>query len=227
MYSSRIHEEPTSPPPAAMTIPPIGAAVKPGFAGDRSRSSIAASPALPHPDRPAPWRTVRVVFGVVPMLAVHFALVAIPFVEFTFWSVVLMLAVSRFIGLGVTAGFHRCLAHHSFKASRLVQFLLAAMGCAALQKGPLWWVAQHRLHHKHSDTADDPHSPVIENFVHAHVGWLFNCATRPTRMNASYATWRTTRSWSGWIDSGCCRGCSSRWDVMRVWGGMAWCTAIA
>ncbi len=107
------------------------------------------------------------------MLAVHFALVAIPFVEFTLWSGLLMLAVSRFIGLGVTAGFHRCLTHHSFKTSRWFRLLLIVAGCAALQKGPLWWVAQHRLHHKHSDTADDPHSPVIKNFFHAHLGWLF------------------------------------------------------
>ena len=110
------------------------------------------------------------------MLVVHLALVAVPFVEFTIRSVVTMLVVSRFIGLGVTAGFHRCLTHHSFKTSRGFQFALAAAGCAALQKGPLWWVAQHRLHHKHSDTLDDPHSPVVRNFFHAHLGWLFACA---------------------------------------------------
>jgi len=122
----------------------------------------------------ARWRRrLRLAFGVGPMLAVHFALLAIPFVEFTVWSAVAMLAVSRIIGLGITAGFHRSLAHHSFKTSRVVRFLLVALGCAALQKGPLWWVAQHRLHHKHSDTADDPHSPVVENFLHAHLGWLF------------------------------------------------------
>src|SRR5947207_6054402 len=98
--------------------------------------------------RPKARRVVRVAVGVAPMLAVHLALGAIPFVEFTLWSAVLMLAVSRFIGLGITAGYHRCLTHHSFKTSRLFRFLLVAAGCAALQKGPLWWVAQHRLHHK-------------------------------------------------------------------------------
>ena len=126
---------------------------------------------------PARYRFVRVAIGIAPMLAIHFALVAIPFVEFTNWSVVMMLAVSRVIGLGVTAGFHRCLTHHSFKTSRWFQFFLIAAGCASLQKGPLWWVAQHRLHHKHSDTADDPHSPLIRSFIHAHFGWLL--ATEP------------------------------------------------
>ncbi|AMV26964.1 Fatty acid desaturase [Gemmata sp. SH-PL17] len=115
----------------------------------------------------------RVAFTVGPVFVVHLALVAVPFVEFTVWSVVTMLVVSRLIGLGVTAGFHRCLTHHSFKTSRGLQFVLAAVGCAALQKGPLWWAAQHRLHHKHSDTPDDPHSPVAKSFWHAHFGWLF------------------------------------------------------
>lgn len=129
-------------------------------------------PAAPGPARSA-RRVARVALAVGPVVAVHFALVAIPSVEFTVWCAVAMLAVSRFVGLGVTAGFHRGLAHHAFKTSRLFQFLLAAAGCAALQKGPLWWVAQHRLHHKHSDTEDDPHSPVVKNFLHAHLGWLF------------------------------------------------------
>ena len=122
---------------------------------------------------PTRYQFVWIALAVGPMSAVHIALVAIPFVEFTLWSVLLMLAVSRFIGLGVTAGFHRCLTHHSFTMPRWFRFLLIAAGCAALQKGPLWWVSQHRLHHKHSDTLDDPHSPVIKNFFHAHLGWLF------------------------------------------------------
>jgi stearoyl-CoA desaturase (delta-9 desaturase) len=46
----------------------------------------------------------------------------------------------------------------------------------------LQWVAQHRLHHQHSDTPDDPHSPhhegrgvlgLLRGFWHAHIGWLF------------------------------------------------------
>src|SRR6187399_2579558 len=99
------------------------------------------APAAPVSRKPAraARRALRVALGVGPVLAVHVALVAIPFVEFNFWCAVAMLAVSRLVGLGVTAGFHRLLAHHAFKTSRLVQFLLAAAGCAALQKGPLWW----------------------------------------------------------------------------------------
>ena len=36
---------------------------------------------------------------------------------------------------------------------------MAAAGCTALQKGPLWWAVHHRHHHAHSDTEGDVHSP--------------------------------------------------------------------
>ena len=32
-------------------------------------------------------------------------------------------------------------------------------------------MAIHRIHHKHSDEQDDPHSPLV-NFLWSHVGWL-------------------------------------------------------
>ena len=53
-----------------------------------------------------------------------------------------------------------------------MQFVLAWLGCSALQKGPLWWAAHHRQHHRYSDTPDDPHSPHVTSFWWAHVGWI-------------------------------------------------------
>lgn len=123
--------------------------------------------------RPTWYRVARITLSLVPLIAVHLALGAIPFVEFTIWSVVAVAVVTRIVGLGITAGFHRYFSHHSFKTSRWFQFLLAIAGCTALQKGPLWWVIHHRIHHKHSDTTDDPHSPVVGGFWHGHIGWLF------------------------------------------------------
>lgn len=137
---------------------------------------MSIAPTLPVPGvRPRPrwFRVARVALALCPLLAVHLALGAIPFVEFTVWSVVALVVVTRIIGLGITAGFHRYFSHHSFKTSRAFQFLLACAGSAALQKGPLWWVIHHRLHHKHSDTEHDPHSPVVGGLLHGHVGWLF------------------------------------------------------
>jgi stearoyl-CoA desaturase (delta-9 desaturase) len=119
------------------------------------------------------WRAARIGLSLSPLLAVHLALLSAPLVAPTWLAVALALVVSRVAGLGVTAGFHRGLTHRSFRTGRLVQFLLAAAGCTALQKGPLWWAAHHRLHHAHSDRPGDPHSPVVDGFWHGHMGWLF------------------------------------------------------
>jgi stearoyl-CoA desaturase (Delta-9 desaturase) len=73
---------------------------------------------------------------------------------------------------GITAGYHRLLSHRAYKAKRWVQFMIAALGCAAMQKGPLWWARQHRDHHKYSDTPEDPHSPRAHGVWHSHVGWV-------------------------------------------------------
>lgn len=73
---------------------------------------------------------------------------------------------------GITAGFHRYFAHRTYRTSRTCQFLLACLGTAAAQRGPLWWAAQHRQHHRYADTELDIHSPVVHSVWWAHMGWL-------------------------------------------------------
>lgn len=75
--------------------------------------------------------------------------------------------------LAITAGYHRYFAHRSFRTGRAFQFLLALTGCAATQKGPLWWAGTHRLHHRFADAPGDPHSPK-RGFYYAHQGWVFD-----------------------------------------------------
>jgi stearoyl-CoA desaturase (Delta-9 desaturase) len=79
--------------------------------------------------------------------------------------------------IGVTAGFHRYFAHRAYKTGRCFQFVLAWLGCSAGQKGPLWWAAQHRHHHRTSDTPEDLHSPVMRSFYWSHVGWVLSPKT--------------------------------------------------
>ncbi len=73
--------------------------------------------------------------------------------------------------LSVTLCYHRYFAHRSFNTSRWFQFILAFWGATSLQRGPIWWAAVHRHHHRHSDTDQDWHSP-RHGFWHAHNGWL-------------------------------------------------------
>jgi stearoyl-CoA desaturase (delta-9 desaturase) len=81
---------------------------------------------------------------------------------------------------GVAAGFHRYFSHRSFRAGRVVQFVLALLGTLALQRGVLWWAATHRRHHSLADTPEDIHSPHHHRFLYSHCGWFLDPASQPT-----------------------------------------------
>src|SRR3569832_1381691 len=78
-----------------------------------------------------------------------------------FWTGVSRVAVAVCLGFyvvrifAVSAGYHRYLAHRSYRTGRGFQFLLALLGSLSHQKGPLWWAAHHRYHHAHSDREKD------------------------------------------------------------------------
>jgi stearoyl-CoA desaturase (delta-9 desaturase) len=85
---------------------------------------------------------------------------------------------------GLTAGYHRYFAHRAYRTSRAFQLALAWLGASAAQLGPLWWAAHHRLHHRHSDTARDVHSPHARSLWWAHLGWLVCRKHSATRLDA-------------------------------------------
>jgi stearoyl-CoA desaturase (Delta-9 desaturase) len=119
------------------------------------------------------YRTFRIGFSLLPLISIHLSLLALAFVTPSLEGLVIFVVMTRITGVGVTVGFHRLLSHHSFKTYRWFRFLLAAAGCTALQKGPLWWVVHHRQHHTHSDQPGDVHSPILDGFWYGHCGWLF------------------------------------------------------
>lgn len=80
----------------------------------------------------------------------------------------LLYAVRMF---AITGFYHRYFSHRAFRTSRLMQFVFALVGAASVQRGPLWWAAHHRHHHRHSDTAQDLHSP-RHGFWRSHMGWF-------------------------------------------------------
>lgn len=73
----------------------------------------------------------------------------------------------------ITAGYHRYFSHRAYRMGRVIQFLMAFGGTTAAQKGPLWWAAQHRAHHRYADTPRDAHSPQ-DGFWWSHVGWFLS-----------------------------------------------------
>jgi stearoyl-CoA desaturase (delta-9 desaturase) len=126
--------------------------------------------------------------------------------------------------LGVTAGYHRYFSHRAFKTGRVAQFVLAWLGCAAMQNGPLWWASHHRRHHRAPDTPGDPHSPVLGGFWHAHIGWVLSGANdRPDLTNvrdfARYAELRFLDrfKWVPTLATGAVSALAFGWPGV-VWG---------
>jgi len=117
------------------------------------------------PARISPWRSL-------PFFLVHLASLSIFWCGWSrvaLWLCAILYLVRMF---GITAGYHRYFSHRSYSTSRWFQFTLAWVGASAMQKGPLWWAANHRHHHTHSDDDADIHSPVQNGFWWSHVGWI-------------------------------------------------------
>jgi stearoyl-CoA desaturase (delta-9 desaturase) len=77
--------------------------------------------------------------------------------------------------LGIGMGYHRLLTHRGYKTPKWIEYLLTLCGVLALEGGPIFWVATHRIHHQHSDHDGDPHTP-REGTYWAHIGWIFSGA---------------------------------------------------
>ncbi|MGK0464739.1 MAG: stearoyl-CoA desaturase (delta-9 desaturase), partial [Lentimonas sp.] len=107
-----------------------------------------------------------------PIFLMHLLALGAFFTGFS-WTAFIALAVTYVVRVfALTAGFHRYFSHRSFKTSRVFQFILAWVGTSSAQLGPMWWAANHRHHHLHSDKPEDIHSPVIKNAFWAHIGWI-------------------------------------------------------
>ena len=126
---------------------------------------------------------------------------------------------------GLTAGYHRYFAHRGYKTSRWFQFVLAWLGASALQRGPIWWAGHHRLHHKHSDTEDDPHSPVVRvGLVVARRLGAVAELLRHTGWDADEGLEEVPRAAAGWRSSTSSR--ASCWPcvcyLVGGWSGLVW-----
>jgi stearoyl-CoA desaturase (delta-9 desaturase) len=154
-------------------------------------------PSTPPPERPVDtpsgqhWigKAITTFIVIGPLVALALVIAGLWGRHVDFTDIGLLVGLYAVTCLGVTAGYHRLFTHRSFVAARGLKIALAVMGSAALEGSLTSWVANHRRHHRYSDRAGDPHSPVVDHgtdgtagtsptaFVlglfHAHVGWLF------------------------------------------------------
>jgi stearoyl-CoA desaturase (delta-9 desaturase) len=111
---------------------------------------------------------------IIPFIFMHVACVAVFFTGVSWSAVLLCVALYALRMFALTAGYHRYFSHRTYKTSRWFQFALGLLGTMAVQKGPLWWAAHHRRHHKYTDQEGDVHSPVQDGFWWSHVGWIID-----------------------------------------------------
>jgi stearoyl-CoA desaturase (Delta-9 desaturase) len=119
----------------------------------------------------------------IPFIIVHLTCFA------AIWTGVTAEAVAIGVGLywlrifAIGAGYHRYFSHRAYETSRGFQFVLAVLAQSTSQKSVLWWAANHRDHHLHSDTELDVHSPRHTGFIYSHVGWIFSRGQETMNVN--------------------------------------------
>jgi stearoyl-CoA desaturase (delta-9 desaturase) len=102
-------------------------------------------------------------------------LIALPFYfyyDFPSWKMILASIILLYLtGLSITAGYHRFYSHRSYRTKPVIESILLFFGAMAGQGSALRWAFDHRLHHAHVDTDDDPYS-IKKGFWYAHCLWL-------------------------------------------------------
>jgi stearoyl-CoA desaturase (delta-9 desaturase) len=107
--------------------------------------------------------------------------------------------------LGIGMGYHRLLTHRGYKTPKWIEYCLTVCGTLALEGGPIFWVATHRMHHQNTDREGDPHSPHDGGFW-SHMGWILTGQTMhnkssellpyvPELRNDRFHTWISRWHW--------------------------------
>ncbi len=100
---------------------------------------------------------------------------AIAALFFFSWKNLLAFVVMYFLAINVGIGmtYHRLLTHRGYRVPRWLELILTGCGTMALEGGPIFWVATHRVHHQFSDHEGDPHTP-HDGTWWAHAGWILS-----------------------------------------------------
>ena len=121
---------------------------------------------------------------VLPFIGMHLACLGVIAVGVSWFALAVAAALYALRMFALTGFYHRYFSHKAFKTSRAMQFAFALVGATCVQRGPLWWAAHHRNHHRHADTAADLHSPLLRGFFWSHMGWFLTPRGFRTDWNA-------------------------------------------
>lgn len=71
--------------------------------------------------------------------------------SFLWWQIISITVIST--------GYHRYFSHRSFSAGVWYEYYVLMIGSLTGSGSLLGWAGVHRMHHRYSDTENDPHSP--------------------------------------------------------------------
>jgi stearoyl-CoA desaturase (delta-9 desaturase) len=115
---------------------------------------------------------LNVIFAVT-LTIFHIGAIAALF--FFSWSALAVFLVLWVLGqnVGIAMSYHRLLTHRGYITPKWVEYAMAFCATLALQGGPIYWVAVHRMHHQLTDRPGDPHSPRDGKWW-SHMGWILS-----------------------------------------------------
>lgn len=90
----------------------------------------------------------------------------------TVGDIALFVAMFFATGLSITGGYHRLFAHVTYEAHPVLKLFFLVFGACAMENSVLHWAADHRLHHRYTDTDHDPYN-AGQGFWYSHIGWIF------------------------------------------------------
>jgi fatty-acid desaturase len=69
------------------------------------------------------------------------------------WSALVVFVVIWILAqnVGIGMGYHRLLTHRGYSTPKWLEYSITTCGTLALQGGPIYWVAVHRMHHRYTD----------------------------------------------------------------------------
>jgi len=119
---------------------------------------------------------------VLPFIVLHAGCFGVIWVGWSWTGIFVALGLYLVRMFAVTAFYHRYFSHRAFQTNRAWQFVFAVLGNTSAQRGPLWWAAHHRNHHRHSDQEHDAHSPHQHGVLWSHIFWF----TTPRNFGTEY-----------------------------------------
>lgn len=123
-------------------------------------------------DKRAPLDPVNIAFLALTPLIALLGTAAYTFYNGFHWGdVALWLSLHLLTSVAITAGYHRYYSHRSFQCSKPVQLFFLVFGAAAVENSLLKWASDHRYHHRHVDTEEDPYN-ILRGGLYAHMGWI-------------------------------------------------------